>query len=151
MRHAGRRRRKRLVQAARDERRVAGDAEHRRAAEACGPVEAGEDAGERPFPLKRTVRQDRPPEGREAGRFAVGADRDIRQIGGQRVEDAGEHRTTANVEQWLVAAAYAPSRSAGQDQAGDARHAGVKVTPDLGRAMGLEPTASKTTTWRSTI
>ena len=145
---AGGRRGQRRGKVGRNEGRVAGHGQQGIRALRRRPVEPGQHAGERPLTGERPIRQDRQPERCEARGIAIGAQRDRRGLRQQPVNDPFKQRLAGKFEQRLVDPAQPPRVAAGQDQRG-LRHGRAGGKAGMGRAMGLEPTASKTTTWRS--
>ncbi len=76
-------------------------------------IQSGQDACERPGKTGHGVREDRPREGRETRRVAVGAEhKPGRTLRGDTLHDVREQRRPAEPEQRLVAPAHPPGQPA---------------------------------------
>src|ERR1700733_8083548 len=86
-----------------------------------GPVEPGQDSGERTWIMLYPIGNDGESKRRKAQGIAIGAESQAFALRREPRNDAGQNRAAANLAQRLVAATHSPRQTAGEDHA---RHAG---------------------------
>ena len=146
---AGGRRGERSGEAGRNERGVAGDGQQRIGAQCRGPVEPGQHAGERSLAGECTIGQHRQAERGEARRITIGADGDRAGLRREREMTRSSMTCPPRSSSGL---STPPSRRASPPARIKAAVSGGGVMAEgagMGRATGLEPVTSRTTTWRS--
>ncbi len=86
-----------------------------------GPVEPGQDSGERTWIMLYPISNDGEAKRRKAQGIAIGAESQAFALRREPRNDAGQNRAAANFAQRLVAPAHSPRQTAGEDHP---RHAG---------------------------
>ena len=80
----------------------------------CGPIEPGQNSGERSRIILHRIGDNRQAERREARGIAIGAENQGLALRRKPRNDAGQNRLAANFAQRLVAAAHSPRQAARQ-------------------------------------
>ncbi len=87
----------------------------------CDPIEPGQDFGKRTWIVLDPIGNDRQAKRRKAQGIAIGAEKQAFALRRKPRYDAGQNRAPANFAERLIAAAYSPRPTAGEQ---DARHPG---------------------------